>query len=95
MRSSFLEQMSIKRFVLNRDQNVSFLADSGQNGCEIDGRGFRLVLADVDNNQKRGAISRFFPGIDFTNILCAAFTLVDPKSAKRHSLTVFFCTVGI
>jgi len=24
------------------------------------------------------------PGVNFTNILCAAFTLVGPKSAKRH-----------
>jgi len=33
------------------------------------------------------------PGVDFINILCAAFTLVDPKSVKKiDNLTVFLRT---
>ncbi len=32
------------------------------------------------------------PGVDFTNILRAAFPRVDPKSAKKtYNLTVFLC----
>jgi len=31
------------------------------------------------------------PGVNFTNILCAAFTREDPKSTKKTAgLTVFF-----
>ncbi len=35
------------------------------------------------------------PGVNFTNILCAAFTLVDPESIKKiDNLTVFFTLQG-
>ena len=35
------------------------------------------------------------PGVDSVNILCAAFTQADPKSAKKtDSLTVFFVLMG-
>jgi len=35
------------------------------------------------------------PGINFTNILFKAFTLKDPKSAKKTDyLTVFFALLG-
>jgi len=35
------------------------------------------------------------PGVDFTNILRAAFTLSDPKSTKKtDGLTVFFALFG-
>jgi len=34
-------------------------------------------------------------GVDFTNIVHAAFMLTDPKSAKKtNSLTVFFALLG-
>jgi len=29
-------------------------------------------------------LMNFTPGVDFTNVLRTAFTLVDPKSVKRH-----------
>jgi hypothetical protein len=29
-------------------------------------------------------LMKLTPGVDFTNVLQAAFTLADPKSAKRH-----------
>ena len=34
-------------------------------------------------------------GVNFTNILRAAFTCGDPKSAKRQSTQAAFCTFGI
>jgi len=34
-------------------------------------------------------------GVDFTNILRATFMQMDPKNAKRHSLTEFFVLFGI
>ena len=35
------------------------------------------------------------PGVNFTNVLRAAFTLADPKSAKKLlNLTVFFALLG-
>jgi len=35
------------------------------------------------------------PGVNFTNVLQAAFMLVDPKSAKKQlELTVFFALLG-
>jgi len=35
------------------------------------------------------------PGVDYTNILCATFTLADPKSAKKtDGLNVFFELLG-
>jgi hypothetical protein len=37
----------------------------------------------------------FLNNMDFTNILRAAFTLADPKSAKKtDALTVFFALLG-
>ena len=37
----------------------------------------------------------FIPGVNFTNILQAAFTRADPKSAiKLLNLTVFFALLG-
>ena len=36
------------------------------------------------------------PGVNFTNILQAAFTLADPKSAEKTvKLSSFFCAFGI
>jgi len=36
------------------------------------------------------------PGVNFTNVLSAAFTLVGPKSAKGHyRLECLFCAFGI
>ena len=36
------------------------------------------------------------PGVNFTNILQAAFTRADPKSAKKTvKLSSFFCAFGI
>jgi len=36
------------------------------------------------------------PGVDFTNILQAAFTRADPKSAKNYSQVIsLFCAFGI
>jgi len=33
--------------------------------------------------------------VNFTSVLCAAFTLVDPKSIKKiDGLTVFFALLG-
>ena len=38
---------------------------------------------------------RYTPGVNFTNILQAAFTRADPKSAKKLlNLTVFFALSG-
>jgi len=35
------------------------------------------------------------PGVNFTNILCAAFTRADPKSTKKtDDFTVFFVLLG-
>jgi len=37
----------------------------------------------------------FLPGVNFTNVLRAAFTRADPKSAKKLlNLTVFFALLG-
>jgi len=34
-------------------------------------------------------------GVNFINVLCTAFTLVDPKSVKKiGNLTVFFMLLG-
>ncbi len=36
-----------------------------------------------------------WPGVDFTNVLCAAFTLVDPESKIMiDNFTVFFTLLG-
>ena len=41
------------------------------------------------------AFSKFSLGVNFTNVLRAAFTLTDPKSAKKLlNLTVFFALLG-
>ena len=38
----------------------------------------------------------FPPVVNFINILCTAFMLVDPKSVKKiDNLTVFFTLLGI
>ncbi len=43
----------------------------------------------------REMLMKLTPGVDFTNILCAAFRHTDPKSAKKtDSLTVFFALLG-
>ena len=35
------------------------------------------------------------PGLNFINVLCTAFTLVDPESVKKiDNLTVFFTLLG-
>ncbi len=49
-------------------------------------------------NILENAIYRIFrgeAGVNFTNVLSAAFTLVDPKSVKMiDNLTVFFTLLG-
>jgi hypothetical protein len=43
----------------------------------------------------RRTVSETF-GVNFTNILCTAFTYTDPKSAKKYSQAVsLFCVLGI
>ena len=38
---------------------------------------------------------QYLPGVNITNVLRAAFTLKDPKSAKKLlNLTVFFALLG-
>jgi hypothetical protein len=40
-------------------------------------------------------LAKLPPGVDFTNILRAAFTLADPKRVKKTDvLTVFFGLLG-
>jgi hypothetical protein len=35
------------------------------------------------------------PGVNYTNVLCAAFTLLDPESVKKiDKLSVFFTLLG-
>jgi hypothetical protein len=33
---------------------------------------------------KHKMLMNLTPGVNFTNVLCAAFTLVDPESVKRY-----------
>ena len=38
---------------------------------------------------------KLIPGVNFTNVLRAAFTLVDPKTVKMiYNLTVFLMLLG-
>jgi len=50
------------------------------------------IFSSYVGNSKHHVLSHFFTpvplqivNIDFTNILCAAFTGIDPKSAKKDS----------
>ncbi len=48
-------------------------------------KSFKLVLKE----------SKSRSGVNFINVLCTAFTLVDPKSVKKiDNLTVFFTLLG-
>ena len=48
------------------------------------------AIVVIKNNK-----SIYWPGFNFTNILRAAFTRADPKSAKKQlNLTVFFALLG-
>ncbi len=55
-------------------------------------------LALLKNLYKKRAcitLMKLMAGADFTNILCAAFTPADPKSAKKYIQTSYFCAFGI
>jgi len=44
---------------------------------------------------KKQSSEKLTPGLDFTYILCSAFTFADPKSAKNiDCLTAFFALLG-
>jgi len=44
----------------------------------------------------RKMLMKLIPGVNFTNVLQAAFTQTDPKSAKKYSqATSLFCALGI
>jgi len=55
-----------------------------------------VILSSHTFNEHFARQATIISGVNFTNILCAAFMRTDPKSAKNtDSLTVFFCTFGI
>jgi len=54
------------------------------------------VGSNPTNRSKKNLTKRATSGVDFTNILCAAFTHADTKSAKNAiKPLVFFCAFGI
>jgi len=54
-----------------------------------------VLLGSVHVKASRKTLAKLTPGVNFANILCAALTLVDPKSVKRiDNLTVFFTLLG-
>jgi len=59
---------------------------------------FQVTLKELNSCHwlRRIAFNTFFsPGVNFINILPAAFSLADPKSVKRTvNLTVFFVFLG-
>ncbi len=49
----------------------------------------------LETGAPRGDVDLVVPGVDFTNILCAAFKQVDPISIKKtDGLTEFFALTG-
>jgi hypothetical protein len=50
----------------------------------------------TDKSLDRMALVEVTPGVDFINVLRAAFAREDPKSTKKYSKVVrLFCTFGI
>jgi len=46
-------------------------------------RSKQSVFSSIGNQFIEGSFVSFrHPGVNFTNVLCAAFTLIDPKSVK-------------
>ncbi len=49
------------------------------------------AVEDVNVLLLQSIVNKGRPGVNFTNVLCEAFTLVDPKSVKK---IVFFMVLG-
>ncbi len=71
----------------------SFLGTSGGQKRKKDSEVVNLFTLSGTTCVKavRRTLMKLSPGVNFINILYTAFTLVDPKSAKKiNNLTVFY-----